>query len=594
MNLLREYIRELLTEKTIAIGMCFPFAIQKAGEWWDQHYTPPADPDESGTKHPDLNDLDKFKVVHGEVTDKWVKPPKPIVHAWVEMGDLVFDDQTKHTKPDGIPKDFYYDMYQPEIAAEYTAEQALNKCAMSGYEGPWDENLAGTMRRRDARMVDEALAPYPLFEKETRHQKSKRTLYHIGSRPAEPKPMSRSYANTWRRYWLDQDVESGVFLSPNPIDIAQYHGVMGDVYAYKIPEWVIAKAGGVHRYDHGSEVLISKEVWEEAGDEIEFLGKSMTEDAIWEKIESLGAQPLRRTAGSRPGWMSDEEWAVASTDRTLRSHISGLRSTSHPENAIRMMTPEERAEALRAFEMIDIPGAKDREIIDMITSYMSESVFREYIREFVESMPSIHPESQIFCDMDGVLVNFGSAVIGMVNRMLDDEGIPASKSPGHLKRLQKIQDQLGYDWRASSRSDLDIKAVRNFMMGIVGSNPGPVFAGMSPWPDAMSELWPFLTSSGHTVNLLSAPIKARSPDMMTAGEGKIMWAEKHLLPPPADIIIIPAKNKKEYAVTAGIPNILIDDKPSTVQAWNSAGGIGILHQPGRSAATVSELIRMGL
>ena len=60
------------------------------------------------------------------------------------------------------------------------------------------------------------------------------------------------------------------------------------------------------------------------------------------------------------------------------------------------------------------------------------------------------------------------------------------------------------------------------------------------------------------------------------------------------IIIIPAKNKKEYAVTAGIPNILIDDKPSTVQAWNSAGGIGILHQPGRSAATVSELIRMGL
>ena len=30
MNLLREYIRELLTEKTIAIGQCYPFAVNMA------------------------------------------------------------------------------------------------------------------------------------------------------------------------------------------------------------------------------------------------------------------------------------------------------------------------------------------------------------------------------------------------------------------------------------------------------------------------------------------------------------------------------------------------------------------------------------
>jgi len=151
MNLLREYIRELLTEqKVLAQGMCFPFAIQKAEEWFGDHYTPPDDPEEDGVKHPDLDNMDKFKVVHGRVTDKWKQPPKPIVHAWVEMGDLVFDDQTKITKPDGIPKDVYYDMFQPEVTDEFTAEQALNKCIMSGYEGPWDEELIDTMRQRDA------------------------------------------------------------------------------------------------------------------------------------------------------------------------------------------------------------------------------------------------------------------------------------------------------------------------------------------------------------------------------------------------------------------------------------------------------------
>ncbi len=147
-------VRVLEEQNTLALGMCFPFAIQKAGEWWDRYYTPPDDPDDPGVKHPDLNDLNKFKVVHGTVTDKWKKPAKPVVHAWVEMGDTVFDDQTKVTKPDGVHKDFYYEMYQPEVFAEYTAEQALNKCAMSGYEGPWDEDLAGAMRARDAWLND--------------------------------------------------------------------------------------------------------------------------------------------------------------------------------------------------------------------------------------------------------------------------------------------------------------------------------------------------------------------------------------------------------------------------------------------------------
>ena len=145
---LREYIRALLVEQNVlAAGMCFPFAAKKAEEWFDQHFE--ARRGRAPKRHPDLNDMDKFKVVHGKVTDQWKKPPKPIVHAWVEMGDLVFDDQTRITKPDGVPKDVYYDMYQPEVVKEYNAEEVVVNCVMKG-EGPWDEELRDTMKQRDA------------------------------------------------------------------------------------------------------------------------------------------------------------------------------------------------------------------------------------------------------------------------------------------------------------------------------------------------------------------------------------------------------------------------------------------------------------
>ena len=55
-------------DRVLAMGMCFPFAYEKAKEWFDAHI-----------KHPDLNNKDKFKVVHGTITDKWEKPPKSVV-----------------------------------------------------------------------------------------------------------------------------------------------------------------------------------------------------------------------------------------------------------------------------------------------------------------------------------------------------------------------------------------------------------------------------------------------------------------------------------------------------------------------------------
>ena len=224
------------------------------------------------------------------------------------------------------------------------------------------------------------------------------------------------------------------------------------------------------------------------------------------------------------------------------------------------------------------------------------SILREYIKEVLDPAQTVvQPSSQIFCDMDGVLVNFESAVVDLVNTILDTgeiPGVPSSK--GHRKRLGWVRRELGPDWRATARPDLDLKPVRNMMFSAIGANPGPVFASMPPWPDALSELWPYITSTGRTVNILSAPIRARDGASMTAGEGKTVWVEEWLTPQPADIIITPAVQKVEYAVSGEVPNILIDDRKSTVDAWNAAGGIGILHYPGGSAATVSKLRELNL
>jgi hypothetical protein len=101
MKLIMEQWRQHLKEQeTIAIGQCYPFAIELA---------------KASTKD-EFDDLSRFKVVHGRITDKF--SGESVLHAWVEKGDMMFDAQTSSTKPHGIPKVEYYDMYQPEAHEE--------------------------------------------------------------------------------------------------------------------------------------------------------------------------------------------------------------------------------------------------------------------------------------------------------------------------------------------------------------------------------------------------------------------------------------------------------------------------------------------
>ena len=120
MKLLREYIRGLLIET--AIGQCYPHAVKMA----------------QGSSQEEFSALTKFKVAHGRVTDKF--SGESYLHAWVEKGDLVFDWQTSQgAGKEGIPKAAYYDIFQPEVHEEYTANETIINCVKSGQAGPWTD-----------------------------------------------------------------------------------------------------------------------------------------------------------------------------------------------------------------------------------------------------------------------------------------------------------------------------------------------------------------------------------------------------------------------------------------------------------------------
>ena len=130
--------------------------------------------------------------------------------------------------------------------------------------------------------------PYlrPRWHGATKLAGGSRTLYHIGKRPAQPKPKRAGWRQRgqdtpdWVRPWLDAPVQKGVFLTPNPFLIAPKHGVFGHVYAYKVPNWVLREAGGIHRHDGGSEVLIPEPLWKH----VRFVGKSMDRAEFLDRV----------------------------------------------------------------------------------------------------------------------------------------------------------------------------------------------------------------------------------------------------------------------------------------------------------------------
>lgn len=206
---------------------------------------------------------------------------------------------------------------------------------------------------------------------------------------------------------------------------------------------------------------------------------------------------------------------------------------------------------------------------------------------------SLSQDTIIHCDMDGVIADFNAGAIQGLNTMLDaaERDITSVGKRKYQKAVAKIfADFGGTQFRFPIGHSIDgHRATKSMKYKVVGQDPGTFFRNLPPLEDGISMLWPFITGTGYTVKVLSAPIGGEGPGG-TAIEGKKDWIAKHLNPQPVESIFVAAVEKQQFAINAlGKPNIIIDDKESTIIQWTEAGGIGILHEPGNSAKTISTL-----
>lgn len=218
----------------------------------------------------------------------------------------------------------------------------------------------------------------------------------------------------------------------------------------------------------------------------------------------------------------------------------------------------------------------------------SASLLRETIRRIIREGSGDF--GAIYCDMDGVLVDFESGAVELVSQILDGSADPiwTESSKSMAKNIDRVKAEMGESWRPESGHDLDVKGARQLMMSAISSAPGKFFESLAPLDDGINDLWPFLNSLGLPVHVLSAPVRGRE-GTGTAEEGKKRWIERHLDPQPESVIIVDAKDKQNWAVRDDVPNILVDDKGSTIESWNTRGGLGILHIPRDSARSIDEI-----
>ena len=225
------------------------------------------------------------------------------------------------------------------------------------------------------------------------------------------------------------------------------------------------------------------------------------------------------------------------------------------------ITPEERDEILdlwaKRAKSLGLPSFKSAYVKE--TSYLHDTGVEKKDEEMREK------KYVIFCDMDGVLVDFDEGykeLTGVTTQHADSQG----------------KDEFWKLYRDSLKNK-DISE-RSY------------WANLDWMPDG-KQLWDYIKE--YNPYVLTAPsvnfdipfeerYKIENNESM---QGKTEWVQR--LPNMRKIYFRSAQRKADFA---GPNKILIDDRKDTIDSWNANGGIGILHTS--TANTIKQLQDLGL
>ncbi|MCS5550479.1 MAG: hypothetical protein NZ811_03070, partial [Gammaproteobacteria bacterium] len=163
---------------------------------------------------------------------------------------------------------------------------------------------------------------------------------------------------------------------------------------------------------------------------------------------------------------------------------------------------------------------------------------------------------QLFCDMDGVLVNFEDGVLKHMNkRMKELEHQP--EHPLHKIARSGAKEIGGWDveitkWHiarpdSSEQSFPRNKRIRDFMYRLV-ENDVDLWANLG-WEKGGKQLWSYIKDIPG-LEILSAPMEQGSR------LGKKIWVERELGFPVEKVNL--SDTKKPYGVRDGVLGVLID------------------------------------
>jgi len=226
---------------------------------------------------------------------------------------------------------------------------------------------------------------------------------------------------------------------------------------------------------------------------------------------------------------------------------------------------EERKEILdlwaKRAKALSLPSLSSASVKE--TSYLHDTGVEKKDEEMRGKMEGRKPV--IFCDMDGVLVDFDEGykeLTGVTTHHADSQG----------------KDEFWKLFRDSLK-DKDISE-RSY------------WANLDWMPDG-KQLWDYIKEynpyvlTAPSVNF-DIPFEERyKMDNNESMQGKTEWVQR--LPNMKKIYFRSAKRKADFA---GPNKILIDDRKDTIDSWNANGGIGILHTS--AANTIKQLQELGL